>query len=195
MMETKAEIRKKMLAVRKGLAENEIVSKSEAIVHKVLKTPEYEEASNILLYADYNHEVMTHGIFEDALMHRKKIYYPKTDPLTNQMEFYQVISVRQLEHGYKGILEPKEEQPQRRYRLNKNEDTLIIVPGVAFDILGYRLGCGKGFYDRFLSGKRQISTMALAFSCQILDELPYEAHDIKMDKIVTEEIIYSFLRI
>jgi 5-formyltetrahydrofolate cyclo-ligase len=69
------------------------------------------------------------------------------------------------------------------------------VPGVAFDISGYRLGYGKGFYDRFLVNKRQISTMALAYSCQIVDELPHDTYDIKMDKIVTEEIIYSFLRV
>ena len=66
---------------------------------------------------------------------------------------------------------------------------------MAFDISGYRLGYGKGFYDKFLANRRQISTMALAFACQIVDEIPRDMYDIKMDKIVTEEIIYSFLRI
>lgn len=193
-METKAEIRKRILEIRKGLTDEEAVSKSESIVQKVIKTPEYKEADNILLYADYCREVMTRGIFEDALLHRKRIYFPRVDKLTNTMEFYQVISVRQLERGYMDILEPREEV-RSRYRFQSKEDTLVILPGVAFDTAGYRIGYGKGFYDRFLADKRQLSTMALAYACQIVDEIPRDAHDIKMDKIVTEEIIYSFLRI
>lgn len=193
-METKAEIRKRILAVRKGLTDEETASKSESIVQKVIKTPEYREADNILLYADYCREVMTRGIFEDALLHRKRIYFPRVDKLANSMEFYQVISVRQLERGYMDILEPKEEV-RSRYRFQSKEDTLVILPGVAFDTAGYRIGYGKGFYDRFLANKRQLSTMALAYACQIVDEIPRDKHDIKMDKIVTEEIIYSFLRI
>lgn len=77
-METKAEIRKRILEVRKGLTDEEAATKSEAIVQKVVKTPEYKEADNILLYADYCREVMTRGIFEDALLHRKRILFSKS---------------------------------------------------------------------------------------------------------------------
>ncbi|MCD8038854.1 MAG: 5-formyltetrahydrofolate cyclo-ligase [Lachnospiraceae bacterium] len=193
-METKAEIRKRILEVRKGLTDEEAAQKSEAIVQRVLKTPEYMESDNILLYADYNHEVATRAIFEDAIMRRKRVYFPKSDRLTNTMSFYQTISLAQLQRGFMGIPEPPEDM-RLCYKLKPNEDTLVIIPGVAFDTAGFRLGYGRGFYDRFLSQKRRLSTMALAYACQIVDELPHEAHDIKMDKIVTEEIIYSFLRI
>ncbi len=193
-MESKSEIRKRILQVRNQLTDETVKQKSEAILQQVLKTPEYQEADNILLYADYNHEVMTRGLFENCIKHRKKVYFPKTDRLTNTMEFYRIISIQQLEKGYMGILEPKEIK-ENRYKLNKNEDTLVIVPGVAFDINGHRIGYGKGYYDKYLSDKRQLSTMALAFACQLVDEVPYDSYDIKMDKIVTEEIIYSFLRI
>lgn len=193
-METKSEIRKRLLQVRGALTKEEIEIKSKAIMQNVIKTLEYEEADNILLYADYCQEVMTRQIFEDALMRKKRVYFPKSDGLTGNMDFYQTVSIKQLEKGYKGILEPRENL-ERRYRFNPQEDTLIIVPGVAFDTLGYRIGYGKGFYDRFLAKRRQISTMALAFACQIVDEIPRDSNDIKMDKIVTEEIIYSFLRI
>ncbi len=193
-METKAEIRKRILETRTNLTDDEVAAKSEAILQKVLKTPEYMEADNILLYADYNHEVMTRGIFEDAIMRKKRVYFPKSDKLTNSMLFFQTVSVKQLEKGFMGIPEPKENM-QLCYKFNPDEDTLVILPGVAFDTRGFRLGYGKGFYDKFLSSRRQLSTMALAFACQIVDEMPDEEHDIKMDKIVTEEIIYSFLRI
>ena len=193
-METKAEIRKRILETRTNLTDDEVAAKSEAILQKVLKTPEYMEADNILLYADYNHEVMTRGIFEDAIMRKKRVYFPKSDKLTNSMLFFQTVSVKQLEKGFMGIPEPKENM-QLCYKFNPDEDTLVILPGVAFDTRGFRLGYGKGFYDKFLSSRRQLSTMALAFACQIVDEMPDEEHDIKKDKIVTEEIIYSFLRI
>ena len=193
-METKAEIRKRILEVRKGLTDEEVSSKSAAIVQKVIKTPEYMEADNILLYADYCREVMTRGIFDDAILRKKRVYFPRADRLTNTMEFYQVVSVRQLDRGYMDILEPKEDM-KMRYRFHSREDTLVIMPGVAFDTSGYRVGYGKGFYDKYLVNKRQLSTMALAFACQIVDEIPREEYDIRMDKIVTEEIIYSFLRI
>ncbi len=193
-METKSEIRKRILAMRSNLSDEDFNKKSGIIVQKVLQTAEYKEAVNILLYADYCREVMTRGIFDDAVLHKKMVYLPKVDTLTNTMEFYRVTSTSQLARGYKGIPEP-EENLKNIYRLDKNEDTLAVIPGVAFDTQGYRLGYGKGFYDKYLSNKRQISTIALAFSCQILDELPHEAHDIKMDKVVTEEIIIHTLRV
>ena len=159
----------------------------------MLKTPEYEEADNILLYADYRHEVMTREIFEDAVLRKKKVFFPKSNE-NGIMEFYQVVSVKQLESGYKGIKEPVVDE-RYLYRFKRSEDTLIIVPGVAFDAKGYRVGYGKGFYDRFLKDKRQITVMGLCFSSQVVEEIPYDEHDIKMDKIITEEIQYSFLRV
>ena len=163
------------------------------IAKKVLKTPEYKEADNILLYADYRHEVMTREIFDDALLHKKKVYFPKSND-DGTMEFYQIISVKQLESGYKGIKEPVVDN-RYLFKHNSKEDTLIIVPGVAFDMKGYRVGYGKGFYDRFMQDKRQMTAFGLCFSNQLVDEIPHAMHDIKMDKIVTEEIVYSFLRI
>ena len=71
----------------------------------------------------------------------------------------------------------------------------MIVPGVAFDMKGYRVGYGKGYYDKYLSEKKMISTFALAYTFQILEHVPSDAHDIKMDKIITEELVYSFLRV
>lgn len=192
-METKEQIRKRIIHNRNQMASEEVAQKSSLIAQKVLKTPEYEEADNILLYADYRHEVMTREIFDDALLHKKRAFFPKSKE-DGTMEFYQVVSVKQLESGYKGIKEPIVDE-RYLYRFQRNEDTLMIVPGVAFDMKGYRVGYGKGFYDRFLQDKRQITAMGLGFSNQIVEEIPHNQYDIRMDKIVTEEIIYSFLRI
>lgn len=185
-METKAEIRKRMLEARNRLTVDEIAAKSGAILQKAIQTPEYINARNILLYASFNSEVATQGIFDDAIAHGKRVYFPKPDRFTNDMEFYQVLSLDQLEKGYMGISEPSENE-EFRYRFNSNEYTLAIVPGVAFDMSGNRIGYGKGYYDKFLSNmEQQLPTVALAFSCQIADALPCEAYDVKIDKVITE---------
>lgn len=192
-METKEQIRKRIIQDRNQMLSMEVTEKSNMIAQKVLKTPEYEEAHSILLYADYRHEVMTRDIFDDAVLRKKKVYFPKSNADCT-MDFYQVVSVKQLESGYKGIKEPVADETYR-YRYNQKEDTLIIVPGVAFDMNGYRVGYGKGFYDRFLKDKRQMTVMGLCFSNQLLEDIPHDQYDIRMDKIVTEEIIYSFFRV
>lgn len=192
-MKTKQEIRQEILTYRNKMELGEVTARSRQIAQQVLRTPEYEEADHILLYADYRHEVMTREIFEDAILRKKKVYFPKSCMTDCSMEFYQVISVKQLESGYKGILEPKAEETLK-YVFHK-EDTLMIVPGVAFGTDGYRIGYGKGFYDRYLQDKKQITLMALAFAGQIVEPFEHGLYDVKMDKIVTEEIIYSFLRV
>ena len=104
-METKEQIRKRIIQIRNKMISEEVAQKSSLITQKVLKIPEYEEADNILLYADYRHEVMTRDIFEDAVLRKKKVFFPKSND-DGTMEFYQVVSVKQLESGYKGIKEP-----------------------------------------------------------------------------------------
>lgn len=193
-MKTKQEIRKEILEYRNQITIEDVIQKSQQIVQQVLKTPEYEEADHILLYADYRHEVMTRELFEDALLHKKKVYFPKVSETDCSMEFYQVVSVRQLETGYRGIREPKAEE-ETRYTFRKEEDTLMIIPGIAFDTEGYRIGYGKGFYDRYLQSRRQMTLMGLAFAGQIVEPFAHGEFDVRMDKVVTEEIIYSFLRI
>lgn len=192
-MESKKEVRKKICEIREQLSFDEVKEKSSQIQAKVLDLPEYKEADHILLYADFRHEVMTKEIFVAAIRDKKKVYFPRCN-LDGTMDFYQVISVRQLYDNKWGIKEPKE-NPTTKYHYYKEENTLAIIPGVAFDIRGYRVGYGKGFYDRFFSENRSITMIALAFAEQILDEVPNDAHDIKMDKIVSEKIIYSFLRV
>lgn len=194
MIEDKQAIRSKILNIRNKMSETEIKSKSTAIIQQVLKTPEYEEADNILLYADFNHEVMTKELFDYAVLNKKRVYFPKCSDSGNKMEFYQIVSVKQLSRGKYGILEPPVER-EYCFSYRKEEDTLAIIPGVAFDMQGYRIGYGKGFYDSYLKNRMQMTFMALAYSNQIVETIPHERHDIRMDKVVTEEIIYSFLRI
>lgn len=193
-METKKDIRKRICQFRENLSTEDVIAKSRLIIEKTLQLPEYKEADNILLYADYRHEVMTKDLFMSSIADRKKVFFPKCNPVDCQMDFYQIISVRQLETGAYGIKEPPADE-KNRYHYQIKDNTLIIVPGVAFDVEGNRIGYGKGYYDRYLEKKRTISAVGLCFAEQIVDHIEADQYDIKMDKIVTEEIVYSFLRI
>ena len=191
-METKKDIRSQYIKKRDALSQEEVNVKSDKILYQLFNMTEYKDAKYILLYADYHNEVATNKIFEDARQRGKKIYFPKV--FGQEMEFYSVDSLEELRFGYKGIREPQE-NPIKRFFYKKQDTTIMIVPGVAFDMKGYRVGYGKGYYDKYLSEKKMISTFALAYAFQILEHVPSDAHDIKMDQIITEELVYSFLRV
>ena len=191
-METKKDIRSQYIKKRDALSQEEVNVKSDKILYQLFNMTEYKDAKYILLYADYHNEVATNKIFEDARQRGKKIYFPKV--FGQEMEFYSVDSLEELRFGYKGIREPQE-NPIKRFFYKKQDTTIMIVPGVALDMKGYRVGYGKGYYDKYLSEKKMISTFALAYAFQILEHVPSDAHDIKMDKIITEELVYSFLRV
>ena len=134
----------------------------------------------------------------------KQVYVPRVEG--TELEFYQIHSDSELEVGYKGIREPKADA-SKRFRLEEGDSILIIVPGAVFDKRGNRIGYGGGFYDRYLSriqnsllninedaensgaSKTRIWTVALAFSCQIVQEemVFMESHDIQINDIITEE--------
>ena len=182
-METKKDIRSQYIKKRDALSQEEVNVKSDKILYQLFNMTEYKDAKYILLYADYHNEVATNKIFEDARQRGKKIYFPKV--FGQEMEFYSVDSLEELRFGYKGIREPQE-NPIKRFFYKKQDTTIMIVPGVAFDMKGYRVGYGKGYYDKYLSEKKMISTFALAYAFQILEHVPSDAHDIKMDKNITE---------
>lgn len=191
-MEKKKDIRKQILKIRDELVTEELARRSEKITKLVCNTQAYKEAGTILLYADYHNEVSTDQLFQDAISKGKKVFYPKV--FGQEMEFYHVKDLSELKFGYKGIREPQE-NPIKRFFYKKQDNTLMIVPGVAFDTSGFRIGYGKGYYDKYLCNRGMIAKFALAFDFQILEKIPAEECDVKMDKVITEELIYSFLRV
>ena len=125
-----------------------------------------------------------HLVGEDAVLRKKKVFFPKSND-NGTMEFYQVVSIKQLESGYKGIKEPVVNE-RYLYRFERSEDTLVIVPGVAFDANGYRVGYGKGFYDRFLEQEPNHPTLALCYDFQVVEKIESKPWDVPLDIIITE---------
>jgi 5-formyltetrahydrofolate cyclo-ligase len=184
-MQAKADIRKLVLQKRNDQMQEEIISKSEAICNQLIELDEYKYAKVIYIYMDFKNEVKTKPIIDNALKMGKKIALPKIE--NNVMSFYYIHSYEYLKKGYFGILEPNTTE------LAEDRKALIVVPGVAFDERGFRVGYGKGFYDRFLSQHMVFTKVALAFKLQIVDQIPNDEHDVAMDMIITEERIINII--
>lgn len=182
-MEEKKAIRKQIFKARKEHSDTWIEEKSRRITELLTALPEYEDADRIMAYADYNHEVITRYIIEQSWKDGKEVAVPKV--FGKDMVFYRLTDFSQLESGYFGIPEPKEDGETVSW-----EDAMMVMPGVAFDENCNRVGYGGGFYDRFLEKHPGIRRVAVGFSFQILSEVPTEPTDICPQVIVTEEKIY-----
>lgn len=177
-METKKAIRKQIFAARNAVTDQEVEAWSRRITERVTSLPVFQEAERILVYVDYSHEVVTRYLIEKAWELGKEVAVPKVEG--KDMSFYRLERFDQLAPGYFGILEPVDAERADW------EEGLMLMPGVAFDRMFHRAGYGGGFYDRFLEKHPKITRLALAFSFQIVEEVPAEPTDISPQYIVTE---------
>lgn len=185
----KKEIRKRMLAQRDAMEPEERREKSVRICRRILSHPLFLSARYILCYVNYKSEVETIELIQEALRLGKWVYCPLVDK--TEMEFYRITGIDGLHAGFHGIQEPSACE-QMRYVPQKGREmqTLMIMPGAAFDRFCHRIGYGGGYYDRYLEKAGDLPKLAAAFSVQVADAVPYEAHDVCPDVVVTEtEII------
>lgn len=184
----KREIREKAHANRQAQADKDAVSGR--ILEKFGKLDEYASARVVMVYIDVRTEVRTRAFLPQALAQRRKVVIPFC--VDRDLELFHLESLDELAVGMYKILEPRadlREQPEKRVAME--EVDLVMVPGVAFDRRGARMGHGFGYYDKLLERARPDAPLvALAFECQIFDEIPTQPHDIFMDAIVTEKTIY-----
>lgn len=183
----KQTLRAQMINKRASISKEDLISNSKIITDKVLSSKEYNNADTLLIYVGIKGEVLTAEIIENALIDKKKVAAPRIDLNSDIMNFYEIRSSGCLEKASFGLLEPKDYCP-----LTENcEHTLMIAPGVAFDKEKNRLGYGKGYYDTYLNthNHKYLDIIALSHDFQILDGIPHNKYDAKMDKIITEKRI------
>lgn len=181
-METKSDIRKKIYAKRKTCTDVQIDTWSRMITEKVTALTAFQKAERVMVYADYNREVVTRYIIEEAWKQGKRVAVPKVTG--KDMDFILLTDFSQLKSGYYGIPEPEEGE------IVSWQEALMIMPGVAFDRENHRVGYGGGFYDRYLEKHPRIQKVAVAFAFQILDQVPTEPTDIFPQLIITEKETY-----
>lgn len=180
-------------AIREQARKNRVAQKgkddlSRAVCGRFMALPAYHAAKTVMWYVDAGSEVRTRHSLPEALTHGKRVVVPWCVVETNELELFLLEDMSELVEGAYKILEPKEELRQLpAKKVQPEELDLVMVPGTAFDPRGGRMGQGKGYYDRLLSRARHDSPLvALAFDCQIFDEIPVAPHDVFMDLVLTE---------
>lgn len=186
MMTMKQQIREGIKKKRDLMSLQEVEGKSSAIAKKLMATAEYQKATAVLFYAAKGNEASTEMLIRKALGEGKLVLLPITNTAAKELEVSEIKDYDlDLKSGAFGIMEPK-----RKVAVDEKVIDAVIVPGVAFDREGHRLGYGHGYYDKLLHklGRKNtdIRKIGLAYDFQIIEKLPKEEHDQKMNMIVTE---------
>lgn len=175
----KVEIRRRLLSHRKQLDLQRYLDLSLHAQQRIILSARFEMSATLALYSPVNQEVATDMIFASALKAGKRVCYPRVDQ--DALQFYAVHTLNDLKPGSFGVSEPVPAQA-----VDPGDIDLIIVPGIAFDVHGFRLGYGKGYYDRFLSVQAEVVSVGLGFEFQIHPALPVASHDQKLSYLATE---------
>ena len=173
----KQALRKHIRDQKRAMTEEQIVSKSEALGHRFVASEAYKQAKTIYGYLPYNQEVRTTAMLQQALDDGKKVAVPKC--YGDEMRFIYLDDLSKVEKGYCNIPEPIEDGP-----IADDPTALVLMPGLAFDPQGHRMGYGGGFYDKFLAAEPGHPTLALCYDFQMLEHLATEDHDIPVDTVL-----------
>ena len=173
----KSALRKQIREKKRAMTEAEIRDASARLGELFAASEAYRQAKSIYGYLPYNQEVRTVPMLEQALRDGKRVAVPKC--YGDEMRFIWMEDLSRVEKGYAGIPEPVEDGP-----VADDETALVLMPGLAFDPEGHRIGYGGGFYDRFLEKEPEHPTLALCYAFQMLPKLETEEFDIPVDCVL-----------
>ncbi len=173
----KQELRSAIRARKRAMTQEEIQIRSDALCQKFLESDAYRRACTLYGYLPYNQEVRTWPILERAIADGKRVAVPKV--YGDEMKFIYLEDLTQVEKGYSGIPEPIADGP-----VAEDKTALVLMPGLAFDPQGHRIGYGGGFYDKFLSREPEHPTLALCYEFQMVEKLETEQFDIPVDEVI-----------
>lgn len=192
MTEEKQTLRKQVLARRSALSAQERERFSAQAVRHLQQLEPLAGCRTVLIFYPFRDEIDTRAFMALAARRGQEIWLPLTDTKEKEIVPYLYAGEESLRQGVWGIREPN---PDIAQRANLELLEAIVVPGVAFDSHGGRLGYGGGYYDRFLAKlERKPPLIGFAFSCQLVDQVPLEEHDYLLDYLVTENGVTRFQR-
>lgn len=186
LMMPKIQIREWVKNHRKQLLDEMIYNTSQAITTNVIKGEYFKQANIIFLYAAFDKEVQTKFLHDCAKHEGKKLAYPKVELSTGEMHFYIVENFNELQLQKFKTMQIYEPNPQYHQHIVPCKKDLMIIPGLAFDECGNRIGYGGGFYDRYLRQYPDAYKLGVCMDFQLLNQIMQEAFDIKMDAVITE---------
>ena len=193
-------IRQKL--VEENQNQKEVEKKSLYAQENLLNLEKLKASNNILLFVSYGNEIKTETLLEELLKSGKKVFLPRTEK--DDMDFFQISNTESIENqteiGDFGIVVPKKNLKMLSPK-EIGKDFLILIPGLAFDKKGNRLGKGKGFYDKYLENVLQCKSkdnypmlVGFCYDFQIVDEVPTEKSDIPVDYVVSETRIIKVVK-
>lgn len=187
---TKSALRESVLHRRDAMQYTARITANRVIIREITALTAYRQSSVVLAYAGFGSELQTDSFLRHVLDDGKTLVLPKVDRLKKTLDLYEVEDPdRDLEPGTWGISEPKAEEC-RVAEIDAVE--FVLVPGVAFDANGGRLGYGAGFYDKLLAGSKvRPHLVAGAFDTQIVETVPVDHHDVPVDLVITESRFYE----
>lgn len=174
---TKNELRSRIRTLKRAMTETQITEKSRTLADLFLRSIHYRDAKTIYGYVSYNQEVRTLPILEQALQDGKHVALAKC--YGDELRFIRVPDLSGLSNSPCGIPEPLADGPE-----GDDETALVLMPGLAFDARGHRVGYGKGYYDKFLAREPHHPTVALCFDFQMLDAIGHDPHDVPVDLVL-----------
>lgn len=173
----KKELRRSIREKKRRMTEEQIIAASERLGELFLSSNLYQNASTIYGYLPYNQEVRTVPMLEQAIRDGKRVAVPKV--YGDEMRFIYLDDLSAVEKGYAGIPEPIADGP-----IADDPTALVLMPGLAFDREGHRIGYGGGFYDKFLAAEPDHPTLALCYEFQMLEHLQTEEFDVPVDCVL-----------
>ena len=177
----KQEARALIRAKKRAMTEAEICSAGEVLGEKLRAHPLYRQAKAIYGYLPYNQEVRTVPMLRQAMLDGKRVAVPLV--VGKEMKFLWISDLSRVKPGYAGIPEPFGDEPEA-----DDPTALVLMPGLAFDAQGHRIGYGGGYYDRFLTREPGHPTIALCYGFQMVDHLQTEAFDIAVDAVLASDV-------
>ncbi len=170
-------LRKQIKEQKRAMTEQQILAASQKLGQLFADSEAYKAAKTIYGYLPYNQEVRTVPMLQRALEDGKKVAVPKC--YGDEMRFIYMEDLSQVEKGYCGIPEPIADEP-----IAHDKRALVLMPGLAFDREGHRIGYGGGFYDKFLAQEPEHPTLALCYEFQMVEHLETEEFDIPVDTVL-----------
>lgn len=178
----KDDMRIEYLAIRNAMDNRARIEYDKSICKYLASSDVYKNSDTILMYYPVRNEVDVLPLYSRAVSDRKRVFFPKCYADDMCMRFFSVSDLSDMEEGTYGIPEPDDKNDA----FDNEGDIMIMVPGVVFDKCGYRIGYGKGYYDRFLVDHSGVA-VGLAYSCQIAEKIPADINDKAVEMIVTEK--------
>lgn len=165
---------------------------SNIILSRIKKLKEYENSQTVMFYLSYGSEVVTDVMINEFLADGKDVAVPVIqNPGDGIMT---AVKINKLEDCYEKVYGIRQPEFDEEEVVSKEEIDLIFVPGIVFDINGYRVGYGKGYYDRWLEGTDILKRVGLAFEVQLIDKIPNGQYDLPVGRILTEKRVIEIVK-